>query len=267
MRIVEFRIFVPVGFDKAAIASRYCVFKRSQEKEKNGRLFEVVESKPIEKDGVKGFYSKRLIRIKTRIPSFIKWAVPDKYDEVYEENTNLYPYIRGQFDVPGMGEDMTLITESQHFEVSEGFQIPENPINFNEDELSKREVIYLDIVNSPPSSNKAFNIDNFEFSEANVKIPVPTHKYDESKPPAWIESYNGPLTLFVKSVRFNFRWRGIQKLVESHVVDHVFHETFIDSHRFMVKLYPEWYNKTLEDVVKEHEEFERSVEAKLADEK
>ena len=261
MRIVEFRIFVPIGYDKAPIASRYCVFKRSQEKEKNGKLFEVIESKPIEKDGVKGFYSKRLIHIKTRIPQFIKWVVPDKYDEVYEENTNLYPYVKGQFNVPGMGEDMTLITESQHFEVKEGFQIPENPINFNEEELAQREVIYLDIIDSPPPSNKSFDIDGFEFKEAGVTLPTPTRKYDENKPPAWIKSYKGPLTLFVKAVRFNFRWKGIQKLVESHVIEHGFHNTFVDSHRYMVRLYPEWYNKTLEEVIKEHEEFDKAVEA------
>ncbi|KAH0789606.1 Phosphatidylinositol transfer protein [Histomonas meleagridis] len=238
-------------------AAKYAVNRRTTEESGNGDGFEIIEAGNFEENGQTGRYVHRVLHFKNQIPFAIRWAIPEKYTSIHEDNRNCFPHYKASFRMPNLGDDLIFETETKHFECKEGETIEEfinnklvNVMNFNEKELAERQIVYLDILDGKESKNKEFDIHGFSFEEGGIP-PFPTKKSpsDQTKPPKWLDGYHGPLVCIVKTVKFHLKFRGIQSFVEKYVTQSVIPQTYLDTHRSMLIWINDWFHMTEEDLV------------------
>lgn len=250
MKIVEFRIFVPLKWSQCRLATVYSVTRRTREETGDGDGFEMIEQGDFEEDGNPGHYVHRILHFKNKVPSFIRWAIPDKYAHIHEHNRNAFPHTLTTFNIDELKDDLILHTETRHVTYEKGMEFPENLLQLSEEDLAQRKIVYLDILNGP-NKDKQFDIHGFSCPEAGIsELKGPSGKSSQDQIPEWVSHYDGEITCCVKLVKFHFHWRGLQSAVEKFVTKNVFPGVYIDTHRAMVKWSPEWCKMTLDDVWK-----------------
>lgn len=261
MKIIEYRIFAPLRWNQCRIASAYSVNRRTKEFTHSGDGFEILDRGDFEEDGNPGHYVERMLHCTKKVPAAIAWAIPEKYAHVHESNRNAFPHTVTTFDCAGMGDNMILHTETRHATYQKGKPLPDNLLNLNKEELGMRQIFYLDLLNGPSPKNPEFDLHGFSCPEADISELVgPTKRSDDKQIPEWVEHYDGEVTLVVKVVKFMFKWRGLQTMVESLVSESIFYHVYLDSHRAMVKWSPEWSKMTIEEVF----EMEGRIQEELA---
>lgn len=240
--------------------------QRTRETAGNGEGIEILKNEPYQEGEEKGQYTHKVMHFKSKVPGFIRWAIPDKYLHLHEKSHNSYPHFHTLYEMPGMGKDFYLLVESQHIPYDKQAGCPDNLLNLNDEELALRKVEYLDILDSTPKpEKKEWDMHGFQCAEAHVDQPLETgggngkkkpaqYKADETKPPSWVEGYNGELMICVKVVKFLFHWRGLQTAVEKLALNTVFHDVFLDSHRALMVWAKDWFPMDMEGIRKlEHE--------------
>lgn len=245
---------MPLRWDQCRLATTYSVMRRTKEETSGGDGFEMVEQSDFEEDGNPGRYVHRIFHFKNKVPAFLRWAVPDKYAHIHEHNRNAFPHTLTTFHNDELGDDLIFRTETRHVRYEKGSEVPDNLLGLSDDELAKRELMYIDILNGP-HKKKEFDIQGFSCPEAGIsELKAASNKTSEKTVPEWVQSYEGDITLIVKVVKLHFHWRGIQTAVEKFVTKNVFPGVYMDTHRAMVKWAPEWCKMTMEDCWKmEHE--------------
>lgn len=265
MRITEYRIVLPTNVPQYQIGNLYMCNQRTRETAGNGEGIEVLKNEPYEEGDEKGQYTHKVMHFKSKVPAFIRWAIPDKYLHVHEKSHNSYPHFHTLYEMPGMGKDFYLLVESQHIPYDKEKGCPDNVLNLTKEELDIRQVTYLDILDSTPKpEKKEWDMHGFICPEAQVNSKLETgagtkkYKADESKPPSWVAGYDGELMICVKVVKFLFHWRGLQTAVEKLALNTVFHDVFLDSHRALMCWAKDWFPLDIEGI--------RKLEAELVEE-
>lgn len=250
MKIVEFRIFMPFKLPWCRAAAKYAVNRRTTEESGNGDGFEIIEAGNFEEDGHVGRYVHRVLHFKNKVPAAIRWALPEKYSSILETNKNCFPHYVATFHMEQLGDDLICDTETRHVESPDPENIPDNVMGFTDDELKIRKIVYLDILDGPEPKHKEFDIHGFSFEEGGIP-PFPTKKRDgdSKKPPRWLEGYNGPLVLIIKTLKFHLKWKGIQTITENYVANKIIPSTYLDTHRAMLTWIREWFYMSEEDLV------------------
>ena len=266
MRLVEFRIILPLAVPKYQIGHRYMCAKRIRETRCNGEGIEILENEPFTDGLERGQYTHKVMHFKSKVPAFVRWAIPDTYLHVHEKSRNTFPRFHTVYEMPGKADGFYLVVDSQHVVYDKTAGCPDNLLGLNEEDLAARKVVYLDIVNGKPNpETRDWNMRGFVCRSAGVEtaLTAPMKLRDENEPPEWVKYYDGPLMVCVKVVKFSFEWTGLQKAVEKMVMNTVFHNILLDSHRALMAWAAEWYNLTLEEdipdiereLVEEQEEF------------
>ena len=263
MKIVEFRIIVPLALEKCGHASDYACFKRSAEAkgESDSEGMEFVETYDYEENGEKGHFTHKVMHLKSKVPAVIRWVVPDKYLHITELSHSAFPHYLTEYEMPGMGKDFVLSTDTKHYDYKPNGKIPNNSANLTASELNQREIRYLDILNGP-IYDKSLNLKGFSYPEADIELMQSDKKVNEKEPPGWTLNYNGPMTCIIKTVKFHFKWLGIQSAVEAFVLNSVFPEVFMDNHRAMIKWAPEWSKVSREDLTRMENEKQQQDQKK-----
>ena len=264
MKIYEFRLILPTNVDQYKIGNIYMTAMRSNEESKQvkGEGIETIKNEEFSNEKESGFYTYKIMHFKSRLPGFLRWALPDKYCHCHEKSWNAYPHYHTEYSVPGMGDDLVMSVESQHRPYKAGEEIPDNLLELSKDELKIRKIVYLDILDSKPKPAKDRDIQGWVCPELGVNEPLNNgnkKKYnaDESKPPAWTKNFHGDMMVAVKVVKLKFHWRGLQSMVEKFAMDPFYHNLFLDAHRAMMRWGDKWGNMTLDEV--------RSFDKNLAD--
>jgi len=146
---------------------------------------------------------------------------------------------------------MILKNETRIVDFHVGMELPENLNRLSEEHLRLRQVVYLDILNTPCNNYGDYDIHGVSCEEAQIhELHSQSGQVDESKLPDWINEYKGNMVLVVKTITFEFKWWGLQTIVEKIVTEKVFHDMFLGTHKAMVKYCNDWYNMTEKDLDK-----------------
>jgi hypothetical protein len=170
--------------------------------------------------------------------------------------------------MPGMGKDFYMLVESQHYAYDKRQGCPDNALNLTTEELKLRKVVWLDVVyGKPKPENKAWKLEGFVCPEAGINEPLQAPKKirDESKPPCWVQHYNGELMICVKVVKFHFKWRGLQNAVEKYALNTTYHNVFLDANRALMSWVKKWYPMSIEDIRKMEDDLMREQKAQTFD--
>lgn len=250
MKIIEYRIFVPMKLQMCEAASDYSITRQMKEFTSDGDGFEIVETKNYIENGQQNHYVYRILHCQNKIPSAVRWLVPEKYAHLHEYNTSAFPRYEGKFLIPAMGDDFLLQTLTNHIEYEKGKEIPDNTNNLTDDEMKQREIYYLDILDGPISKKKDLDLHGFTCPEIDMTELVSSNKTSNDKEiPSWVYNYTGKMTLIIKTVRINFKFYGAQSLVEK-LIGNTWYQVFLDSHRSMIKWAPEWSKLTKDQIYK-----------------
>lgn len=265
MKIYEYRIICPCTVEQNKIGSIYMTSKRSEEESKQvkGEGVETVNNEPFSNEKESGIYTYKILHFKSRIPSFMRWALPDKYCHCHEKSWNAYPHVHTEYSVPGMGDDLLMNVDSTHLPYKDGEEIPDNSLNLSKEDLAIRKVVYLDILDGRPKPKADRDLSNWACPQLNVNEKFSsfgTKKlivdlYPESKPPEWTHNFKGEMMVQIKVVKIKFQWRGLESIVESFATTTFYHNLFLDNTRAMLRWADQWSGMTLDDV----KEFERKT--------
>jgi hypothetical protein len=251
MKLVEFRIILPTTVPKYQVGNLYMCVQRTRETQGGGEGLEILVNEPYEAGEERGQFTHKVMHFKSKIPGFVRWAIPDKYLHCHERSHNAYPHYHTVYEVPGMGKDFSLLVESQHVDYDRLSGCPDNLLNLTPDELKIRKVVYLDIVSGKPKpEKKEWELDGFVCPEAEILMPLrgPTKIVDETKLPEWVSQYDGRLMVAVKVVKLHFHWRGLQTAVEKYAVNTAFHDIFLESNRVVIAYAKDWFHLTMDDI-------------------
>lgn len=252
----------PTNFEQYRIGNLYMVAMRTKEETGGGEGIEIVENGPFDDGKESGQLTYKIFHFKSRIPGFIRWAIPDKYLHIHEKSYNSYPHYNTFNSIPGMGDDFIMHVETQHACYNPDEEFPDNLVGLSPEELQTREIVWLDLLNSSPTPDKGKDLNGFVCPEAGINEPLksPSGKCNETMPPDWTKEYKGEMMVCVKTVRFMFRWRGIQTAVERFAIG-TFHNVFLESHRSLMIWSKDWFPMDMEGIRKLEEQIQDDQQA------
>lgn len=264
MRIIEYRIILPMTVPEYQCAQLFAVAEASKEQTGGGEGVEVVKNEPFADVDVfqdaegnvynKGQFTHKIYRFESKVPRFIKLVAPRDSLHLNEKAWNAYPYCRTVLMSDYMKDNFTLKIETMH--VSDRGE-SHNAHNLPPELLKKREIVRIDIANDivKPSDYKEKEDPSTYTSRKTGRGPLGKH---------WIQNVE-PIMCAYKLVTLEFKWWGLQSRVENFIVNQE-RRLFTIFHRQVFCLTDEWYGKTLEQIRAIEEDTKRELE-KLVKEK
>ena len=119
MKIIRWAIIMPISENKFEAAEDYTVAKRTLEdcNEKGGIELQSREEMPT--NGKRVYTTKKMYRCRDKIPSAIKWALPDGITSLVEEMTSSFPERVYEYYIPGhenmLHMKLTSVTKPYHY--------------------------------------------------------------------------------------------------------------------------------------------------------
>ena len=253
MRIVEIRIILPMRLEQYPLAEDYMVARRTREEsDGKGEGIELIVREPYSNEVESGMYAHKIYHYQSRVPKWIRWAVPTSVTDFIEKSWNAFPHGKCEYAIPFFGEKFKLSLESFSAEWSRDVVMDENfnPAHLTPEEMEIREVEYADIIASPPEPKRDdWKLAGFECADANIEwLDTPTRKYDPSRPPEWTETYRGQMMMITKVVRADIAIFGMQGRLEKYVSREIIPGILLESARAIIGWAPEWANMTREQV-------------------
>lgn len=265
MKIYEYRIICPCTVDQYKIGNVYMTAMRSDEESKHtkGEGIETIKNETFTKDNETGIYTYKILHFKSRVPAFMRWALPDKYCHCHEQSWNAHPHVQTKYAVPGMGDNLVMSVDSYFTGYKDGAPIEDNLLKLTKEELSIRKVVYIDILDGKPKPEKNRDLSNWSCPELMVTQKFSAYRPDkktkkaakkegnlESRPPEWTHNFDGNMMIAVKVVKIKFHWRGLQSMVEKFATTSLYHNLFLDNHRAMLMWADKWAKLSFDEVRK-----------------
>lgn len=267
MKIYEYRIICPCSVDQYKVGSIYMTAKRSEEESKQvkGEGIETVKNESFTNEKESGMYTYKILHFKTKIPSSVRWAIPDSFYHFHEQSWNSFPHVHTQYHVPGMGDNFSMSIDSYYAPYKKDEPVPDNLLNLSKDDLAARQIVYLDILDGKPKPEQNRDLSNWTCKDLNVNEKFSSFRPEkkknpflidtkatnpETKPPEWTNKFNGEMMIAVKVVKINFIWTGLQTIVENYTAGTFYHNLFLENHRAMMLWGNDWAKMSLDDVRK-----------------
>jgi hypothetical protein len=254
MNLLEYRIVLPTSLSKLRAAIIFTIEQMSHDPDSmfTGEGAELLANEPYQTETESGRFTHIVMHKKSRMPAFLRLVVPDKYLTFHSKRWDAWPHERSEMTNPGMGAGFMMKMEVQHIPYRPSEPFPDNLLNLDAEQLALRKVIWIDVVDSNPQPDKKEDsLKGFVCPEGGILTPLEGSKQgtaaDESKPPMWTESYQGEMVCTVRVVQFQFKWRGLQTIIETNMAAK--NRTMgLDIQRTIVRNAAEWYNLTDADV-------------------
>lgn len=280
MIIKEFQVVLPLTVEEYQIGQLYAVAEASKAETGGGDGVEVLKNEPIDhpeynkhsRDG-KCQYTHKIYHLEQKVPGWIKAFAPAGSLHLHEEAWNAYPFCKTVLTNPGyMEKGFRLSITTWH---KEGDRTIDNVHELEGNNLAKRQVISIDIVNDPISSGDyKKEYDPSLFSEDQCLC---LHKGKDSNGLDWIEkvkeaqvkeaqsdaekpkSEKFPVMTCYKLVEVEFIWTLIGGKVERFIGDFE-RRLFTNFHRQLYCTRSEWGHMTLDDIRRIEDETKKKLD-------
>lgn len=252
VRVIEYRIPMPVSVEEYQLAQLYTVSHASKEQTGGGEGIEVLQNYPFHDQLVftdgngrefrSGQYTHKLYKFESRIPRVFKMCLPKSALCVEEKAWNCYPYCRTVYSNEFLGKRFNITVESIHI-ADHGES--HNSHNLAKDLLKKREVIHIDIANDQVSLTS----EDDRYNPSKLK----SQKSDRGAlTDDWIRKKMARMCAY-KLVTIEFKIWGTQRRAEG-IIDSYQRDILTMFHRQLYCLIDEWIGLTMKDIRKIEEE-------------
>lgn len=246
MKILEWRIVMPMTVEQYQIAQIYAVAKKTLDdsNDKEGIQRTSFEScKYNDKDAIHSTY---LYNFANKLPAALRWVIPNNYQTLCEECYDQFPNQQSTFNLKDNNDTlkMTITTRVSEFKNNLENLDEDDAELYTADELSQRVVRYIDILNWPTSSEDR-KLSEFECEKANIeKLPVSGTNVKDALP-EWVKEYKGPMVIARKIIKINIDLFAIAGATEEFISHEFMPNIYADSHQFMVKTAENWCDMDL----------------------
>lgn len=262
MKIVLFKIPLPLTTAEYKIAQLWSVAETSKNETGGGSGVEVLENKPCDErlpDGspASGYYTKKIYHTKDKVPGWVRTIAERFFGkdalDLQEEAWNLFPYCKTIITHPRFSK-FEIIIESMHLDDRGDNPAPDNLCISNFLSLDGRPVSFSDldveVINIADDPALCPDEDPTKVrSEKAQRGPIPPMG-------KWWETFPDPMMCCYKIVRFNFNYVG-QSRVENYFMSEE-RRLFNRLHKQLYCWMDKWYGLTMEDI--------RRIEAEVAEE-
>lgn len=253
--IKEYRIPLPISVDEYKIGQLYAVAEASKNETGGGDGVEVIENNAVDhpKYG-KCQYTYKVIHLQQKVPGFIRLVAPKGSLEIHEKAWNAYPFCRTEYTNEYMKENFFILIDTWH---KPGNKDIENVHNLGQKELTKREVVNIDIANDP-------------VSDADYKEDEDPTKFKSEKTgrgplaASWQETQAEPVMTCYKLYRVEFKWFGLQSKMES-VIARAVKRLLTNFHRQLFCWIDKWFGMTMDDIRELEDKTKQDLDEQLAE--
>lgn len=193
------------------------VARRQDEECANGEGIELITREHYDEGPDHGMFTHKVYHYHSRIPAFIRWAIPNSLTDFHEKAWAAFPHEKMQYVVPALENRTSIFIDCYSYPYSKEEGFPENPCHLTDEELAIREIRYMDIVTMEPiPTREDWKLANFQCPEAGINlISEPTRPYDPFVLPEWVEKYEGKMMVNVKCIKCEIKIWGLQTRIEN----------------------------------------------------
>ncbi|AFZ79691.1 phosphatidylinositol transfer protein, putative [Theileria equi strain WA] len=197
MKIVEFRLPVPVGLPEYKKLCIFLVVEASLNEIENGTGLEVFRNETFEQDGKKGSYTEKRYHLAKSMPNWMQSIISPKYTILTERSWNMYPLSITKYQ----NEALSSVEFSVQTEVVASLQIQDNIFGLEGKDLKKRSIVLIDIAkfNKSKSYNASYDLTLKEDKSIGF-LPLK---------PDWFLNYTGEAIMCYKLIRINIPYFGL----------------------------------------------------------
>lgn len=245
MLVKEYRILLPMTVEEYQIAQLFSVARASKENTGGGEGVVVLNNESFSnkrdlfKNYTSGQYTHKLFKLQSKVPGIIRKIAPKGAMEIHEEAWNAYPYCKTVINNPDyMKEKFLIQIESLHVS-DRGEQ--DNIFGLTNDQLKKRDVVYIDIANDniPTNEYKAEEDPKKFLSKKTGRGQLKSN---------WTETQK-PIMCAYKLVTVEFKWFGLQTKIEKFIQTFE-RKLFSKFNRQLFCWIDEWHDLNMDDIRK-----------------
>jgi len=258
MLIKEFRICLPMTVEEYQVAQLWSVAKSSKENTGGGEGIEVLKNEPFKdkkdlfQNYVDGQFTHKLYKLQSKVPWWIRKLAPKGTLEMHEEAWNAYPYCKTVVSNPDYMKDNFFIEIRSLHVADKGQQ--ENVFDLTKEQLNKREVVHIDIVNdSIQSSDYRADEDPAKFLSKKTGRGSLTKDWKD---------HTQPMMCAYKLCTVEFKWFGLQGRVEKFIQSSE-RRLFTKFHRQLFCWIDEWHGLTMADIRKIEDDVQKELSSEI----
>ncbi|KMZ85303.1 phosphatidylinositol transfer domain-containing protein [Plasmodium vivax Brazil I] len=156
MKLIEFRLAMPLTMEEYKICQQYLLAKVSHEdtentihgvghnKKTDGRSLVLFKKGTYDdENGEPGDYTFKRMNLVNKIPKWLLNFVDPKYCLIDEKSWNSYPYLKTVYEATGFPKAQVQVESTHHI----GYNTEDNAFNISDEQLAQRKVVLIDIVN------------------------------------------------------------------------------------------------------------------------
>lgn len=249
MRVVEFRIPLPITVDEYHVCQRYTVAQSSLETTATtSDGVQCLVSEPFEDEHQgKGQFTHKRISAAGKVPGWLLSLLKKEWLTMDEKSWNAYPKLKTCYEssfIPNL--QFTIL--SMHYP---GISSESNAVGLDSSLLTQRRIIDIDIVNDPVSA-KDYKV------EADPCLSLAVHQRFGQLGSDWKQKCPAQMTCYkVVLLDIPLGW-GVSGKVESWMISSL-QNVLLLHHRRAISSMDQWASMTLNNV----REFEQSVKLQL----
>ena len=250
MKHLEIRAAMPFSAEKYAIGFRYTTNKMRLLETGAGKGVEIIccESR---QDAELGdiLYEHSILHLSEQMPRMLRLLSPKSSEEVHIKSNIKFPQVTSTYTNHYMKEAFHITTQ----EISEtGKKVNENALLLDNNKISSRNVITIDILNPPISNNDKSLTPNLETLIPNARQKVLDSDWLQTEPNTMINYQFSDI---------KFKWFGLQEKVEKILEKELIRINAI-YHRRMYYWMDEWYNMTMTDLEASQDTIKQALDEK-----
>lgn len=235
MYLKEYRICMPLTVEEYRIGQLFMINKHSHEQSQKGEGVEVVTNEPCEHPQYgKGQFTEKRIHLSSKLPSWIRSLIPPIF-YITEKAWNYYPHTMTEYTCSFIPRFTVNIATK--YEDNNGST--DNCHGLTEEELSVREVDFIDIVNDP--------IDQSKYKEEEDLTKFKSKKTGRGPFGKDWRDTTRPIMCSYKVVRCCFEVWGLQTKVEGYA-QRACRDVNLHGHRQAISWLDEWIGMSMDDI-------------------
>ncbi|EDO05488.1 phosphatidylinositol transfer protein domain containing protein [Babesia bovis T2Bo] len=245
MKIIEFRIPLPISLEMFQRCSLYLVTEASIKEVESGSAFEVMTNEHYERDGNVGRHTEKCYHFGKNLPSWLQALLGKDLTMVFEESWATYPYIFTKYSNKKL-TSFEFSFESMNYE---GLDEHENALNLSAKDLSRRKVVVLDLTEFKKCKlyDPAFDV---TLAKSQYTDVLPMHRGWRKRPGS-----TGMVSYKVLKVDIPF-FGFLSSAVENYLVNYLQDRMMAYLSHAMASI-DEWHNANMDQLrIKEEECYE-----------